>query len=165
MCRAGVCFKLSWIRNDYHNIWPSLFLLEHQNRWSGCQPSVHERHEWRGHSRHGNVSNLNILIQPTAADTRRSINVGLKFGQRHKRWTSVKPPTSLMVNWHYTRVGAISWVCQVVSGTPVNKRWNNVGLMMIRRHKRWASNKPALVSTTTILGLLTQCIVCSGLAL
>ena len=89
MCRAGVCFNLSWIRNDYHNIWTSSFLLEHQNRWSGCQPRVHERP--RGHSKRGNVSNLNILIQPTAVDTRRSINVGLKLGQRRKRWTNVKP--------------------------------------------------------------------------
>ena len=36
-----------------------------------CQPRVHERP--RGHSTRGNVSNLNILIQPNAADTRRSI--------------------------------------------------------------------------------------------
>ena len=36
-------------------------------------------------------NNLNILIQPTAADTRRSINVGLKLGQRRRRWTNVKP--------------------------------------------------------------------------
>ena len=150
-------------------IWPSPFLLEHQNRWSGCQPRVHERP--RGHSRRGNVSNLNILIQPTAANKRRSINLGLKLGQRRRRWTNVlcrlggpfhikhktltqsrinAGPASLMVNWHYTRVGAMSWVCQVVSGTPVNKRWNNGCLMMIRRHKRWASIKPALVSTTTI---------------
>ena len=89
MCRAGVCFNLSLIRNDYHNIWPSPFLLEHQNRWTGCQPRVHERP--RGHSRRGNVSNLNILIQPTAADTRRSINLSLKLGQRRRRWTNVKP--------------------------------------------------------------------------
>ena len=45
----------------------------------------------RGHSKRGNVSNLNILIQPTAVDTRRSINVGLKLGQRRRRWTNVKP--------------------------------------------------------------------------
>ena len=35
--------------------------------------------------------NLNILIQPTAADTRRLINVGLKLGQRRGWWTNVKP--------------------------------------------------------------------------
>ena len=34
-----------------------------------CQPRVHERP--RSHSTRGNVSNLNILIQPNAADTRR----------------------------------------------------------------------------------------------
>ena len=127
MCRAGVCFNLSWIRNYYHNIRPSPFLLEHQNRWSGCQPRVHERP--RGHSRGGNVSNLNKLIQPTASDTRRSINLGLKLGQRRR----IKAETaSLMVSWHYTRVVAIFWVCQVVSKAPVKKRWNNVGLMMLR---------------------------------
>ena len=36
------------------------------------------------------MSNLNILIQPTAADTRRSINVGLKLGQRRRNWTNVE---------------------------------------------------------------------------
>ena len=33
----------------------------------------------------------NLNIQPTAADTRRPINVGLKFGQRRRRWTNVNP--------------------------------------------------------------------------
>ena len=89
ICRAGVCFNLSWIKNDYHNKCPSPFLLEHQDRWSGCQPRVHERP--RAHSRRGNGSNLNILIQPTAADTRRSIDLVLKLGQRRRRWTNVKP--------------------------------------------------------------------------
>ena len=36
---------------------------------------------------------------------------------------------------------------------------------MIRRHKRWASIEAALVSATTILGLLIQRIGFSGLRL
>ena len=173
MCRAGVCFNLSWIRNDYHNIWPSPFY------WSISTGDQVVNHVYTSHvvilgaAMCLSTHNLNILIPPTVADTRRSINVGLMLCQSRRRWTNVKPTliqrlvsagrplpltqsriiavtASLMVNRHYSRVGAISWVCQVVSVTPVSKRWNNVGLMMIRRHKRWAIIKPALVSTTTI---------------
>ena len=36
------------------------------------------------------MSNLNILIQPTAADVQ-SILLGLKLGQRRTRCTNVKP--------------------------------------------------------------------------
>ena len=96
MCRAGVCFNLSWIRNDYHDIWPSPFLLFLIWRIRTGDQVVNHVYT----SDHADILGAAMCLiwtywysppVPTAADTKRSINLGLKSGQRRRRWTNVKP--------------------------------------------------------------------------